>query len=534
MRLRPSQLREGASPVPAETPSAGQVDDPGSAQTLRPSSAPTPELETTIACGPPKQTNSPLLAGSLLANRYRVERELGRGGMGVVYQAHDQKLARGVALKVLHGDNRSPRARARIRREAQTAAGIRHPNVVNIFDIGQFGDSDYIAMELIDGVDLRTWLRQPELSWRNILEVFLAAGEGLCAAHTQGLVHRDFKPDNVLIEKSGRVRVLDFGLARPIAQEEAADVVAKLADTSNMEVGVVTRTGALVGTPAYMAPEQFHGKFIDARTDVFCFCVALHEALYGQRPYIAATVAELILQIESAEFVTPIPTRASRPPVGLLQLVLSGLTPSREARPELPELLDALRERVAPQARVWPRTLLAVALLGTVVAVAVSLAEPAEDLEVAAPPSQTDASDRAFAPSDAAPSEASFDAASGQRPQDLAAPQPSYTLTTKLGATACDKPWEMTLTGQWPPAAVAELRWRPPGEPVFTTIVKNLANTPTPTLTLPSETHQNRAIEYYVAVMDGEQAVASSGSAEAPNTVVAPSCKHPSRSSYRR
>ncbi len=181
---------------------------------------------------------------------------LGRGGMGVVLRARDPELDREVAIKVL--TSMSADAAVRLQREAQAMAKLSHPNVVTVYEIGQLGDGRFLAMELVEGTTLRQWLETAR-PWREILTAFLACGRGLAAAHAAGLVHRDFKPENVLIGADGRPRVTDFGLA-----------------------GI---EASIAGTPAYMAPEQWTGKEADARADVFAFCVALWEALYKTRPF---------------------------------------------------------------------------------------------------------------------------------------------------------------------------------------------------------------------------------------------------------
>ncbi len=201
---------------------------------------------------------------------------LGSGGMGAVYGAWDRELQRRVALKILHGDDRE-----RSLREAQALARLRHPNVVTVHDVGSAEGVDYIAMELVEGSSLREWLEQPR-SWREVLAVYLQAGRGLVAAHAAGLVHRDFKPANVLIGNDGAVRVADFGLARSMAMALDDRVIeapgAKLLD------GALTRTGALVGTPRYMAPEQRDGKVPDPSMDQYSFSIALWESLFGKLP----------------------------------------------------------------------------------------------------------------------------------------------------------------------------------------------------------------------------------------------------------
>ena len=219
-----------------------------------------------------------------LIGRYRVVDWLGSGGMGVVYAAHDPELNRKVALKVLHhgvaGDGDRRRFRELLQREAQAMARLTHPNVVAVFDVGSVGDRVFIAMELIEGLTLARWLRAKPRAPGEILAAFLAAGAGLAAAHAAGLTHRDFKPDNVLVGNDGRVCVTDFGLARA-AQAEAPDAAPRGApETTRASHGT-----SVVGTLAYMAPEQYTGSRAEPRADQFSFAVSLYEAFQGERPF---------------------------------------------------------------------------------------------------------------------------------------------------------------------------------------------------------------------------------------------------------
>jgi tetratricopeptide (TPR) repeat protein/predicted Ser/Thr protein kinase len=224
--------------------------------------------------------------------RYRIERLLGQGGMGVVYAAFDPELGRRVAVKVIRPELASYGASiaARLAREARSMAQVAHPNVIAVYDVGSEDGQVFVAMELVEGRTLRDWLRDGERTWQDVLEVFVAAGEGLAAAHDARLVHRDFKPDNVLVDRAGRVRVSDFGLARAVAEEASASEVGLARITGPLEL---TRTGAAVGTPAYMAPEQHAHRGTDERTDQFSFCVALWEAVFGERPFPGETALEL-------------------------------------------------------------------------------------------------------------------------------------------------------------------------------------------------------------------------------------------------
>ena len=226
-------------------------------------------------------------------HRYVLLDEIGSGGMGVVYAAYDYGLDRKVAIKLVRDPGRSA-ARRRLVREAQALAQLSHPNVVTVFDVGTYRDQVFVAMEFVAGQTLRTWLGSAERGWREVVEVLRRAGEGLAAAHGAGIVHRDFKPDNVLIDGQGRVRVGDFGLAFVDRGEDEEEEQDERSD--EMEPGAtaalddpttsLTVTGMAVGTPAYMAPEQrTSGLPLDGRADQFAFCVALHEALCGERPF---------------------------------------------------------------------------------------------------------------------------------------------------------------------------------------------------------------------------------------------------------
>jgi hypothetical protein len=203
--------------------------------------------------------------------RYVLLRMLGHGGMGAVYEAHDTELDRKVALKLLRERWSDEPTWAKLRREAQAMAKLAHPSVVVVHDVGVADEQPYLTMELVDGTTLTKWLAERKRSFREILDAFRQAGRGLAAAHAVGIVHRDFKPDNVLVARSGRVCVTDFGLA----------VTARDPDD------------AVTGTPAFMAPEQMSLKPVDARADVFAFCVSLFTALYGTRPFNGGTLKEL-------------------------------------------------------------------------------------------------------------------------------------------------------------------------------------------------------------------------------------------------
>jgi eukaryotic-like serine/threonine-protein kinase len=258
--------------------------------------------------------------------RFVVEGVLGSGGMGIVLAARDPALDRRVALKLLRPDVCRPgdeEARARLQREAQAMARVQHPNVATVYEVGAVGDQVFVAMELVDGQTLGGWLSDRPRGAREIVEMLRATGRGLEAAHAAGLVHRDFKPDNVLVGRDGRPRVSDFGLVsvRPRAVEEA---------------GASGLTLQHAGTPAYMAPEQLDGKPADARADQFSFAVTLYEALWGERPFDPQARGEARRAPES-------PPRGREVPAYLFPIVARGMATRPEDRwPRLGDLLEAL------------------------------------------------------------------------------------------------------------------------------------------------------------------------------------------------
>jgi len=226
----------------------------------------------------------PLALMSSKIGRFVIRERLGAGGMGVVYSAYDPELDRNVALKLVrpgaHEDGP-----ARLLAEARAMARLSHPGVVPIYDVTSDGAEVVLAMELVDGEDARRWLARLRPSWKTAIAVLLPAGRGLAAAHAAGIVHRDVKPSNVLIGRDGRARITDFGLARASSVEDATDQPHQVAESRPTVPPPVTRTGQLVGTPAYMAPEQRRGRSATARSDQFSFSVLLYEAVYGERPF---------------------------------------------------------------------------------------------------------------------------------------------------------------------------------------------------------------------------------------------------------
>ncbi len=296
------------------------------------------------------------------AGRYEILEPIGAGGMGVVYAARDQKLRRTVALKTLQpggtGEATEARMRERLLREARAMARLSHPNVLAVYDVGELDGQVFLAMELVEGRTLTAWLREERRSWREVLGVFLDAARGLAAAHAAGLIHRDFKPDNVLVGADGRVRVTDFGLASVLAPVPGD----RVGDGDFQPTRSVTVT-ALAGSPAYMAPEQLRGEPVDARADVFGYCVALYEALHGERPFRGDSLAELEGAIRRGEVHRP--WRGSGVPSWLRRALLRGLRHEPEERFQSMDALLAALERGRRSAR-W-RTVGAAALVALAV-----------------------------------------------------------------------------------------------------------------------------------------------------------------------
>ncbi|MEM6295949.1 MAG: serine/threonine-protein kinase [Myxococcota bacterium] len=359
------------APSDASGPS-GPADD-GDAETVV-------ERET----GPGDAPDDAALQGELTPGtrlgRYVVLEEIGHGGMGMVFAAYDPELNRKVALKLLRPRSKERKRKSagnRLLQEAQALAKLAHPNVITVYDVGTFGERVFVAMELVEGSTLRGWMREKSRRWDDVLEVFIPAGRGLAAAHAANLVHRDFKPENVLIGRDGRVRVMDFGLARPMrgdtetghSLETSAETEAE-ADVEGEAAGVadpmMTQTGSTLGTPAYMAPEQHLAKGTDARSDQFSFCVSLFHALYGVRPFDGGDAAALTIQKSRHELVDP--PNPGRVPSWVRRHVLRGLAADPQERFET---MEALLEALCDDPRVKRRKVLAgvgatVAVLGSV------------------------------------------------------------------------------------------------------------------------------------------------------------------------
>jgi eukaryotic-like serine/threonine-protein kinase len=216
---------------------------------------------------------------------YRLDHQIGEGGMGTVYRAMDMKLNRAVAIKFVSSDLAAPSARQRFQREAQLASSLNHPHILTVYDTGESDGQQYIVSELVDGGTLRDWFRASPRSWQDVVELVIGVADGLATAHEAGILHRDVKPENVLITKSGYAKLADFGLAK---LRESPSVVA------DAPTELRTRPGIVVGTIAYMSPEQASGQPVDARSDVFSFAVVLYELLGGRRPFRGSTDLEVL------------------------------------------------------------------------------------------------------------------------------------------------------------------------------------------------------------------------------------------------
>jgi len=373
--------RAKATPVPAVT---GATADDGRRTMPIPNAEPAPQLER----------------GAMLG-RYLVLHQLGEGWMGVVYSAYDPELDRKVAVKLISAGASEELAgdgQARLLREAQAMARVSHPNVIAVYDVGTLNNRVFVAMELVEGGTLKDWIRAKKRSTKEILITFVDAGRGLAAAHAVGLVHRDFKPENVLISKNeGRAQVTDFGLARlagsadergmkgaaltslPKRIEKSGDDRGRLLDAQ------ITQHGLVMGTPQYMSPEQHLGKDPDARSDQFSFCAALYWALYGKRPFDPVQLAAAAVKLDEAEDKTRAersanaaakasigkgviaePPKEVKVPSEVKKAILRGLSVDPAQRyPSMEELLKRLAPREKSTQRLW------VAAVVGVVAIAV-------------------------------------------------------------------------------------------------------------------------------------------------------------------
>jgi serine/threonine protein kinase len=271
--------------------------------------------------------------------RYSLLDKLGSGAMGVVYRAYDPRLQRPVAVKILYPSGEKTAqlvsvGDTRLLREAQAIARLSHPNIVAVHDVGVAGDRVFLTMEYVEGSTLRQYCDAKARGWRDILPLLIQAGRGIAAAHHGGVIHRDIKPDNILVGDDGRVRVVDFSVARPQgASAETLSGKVRLTDTE---------TNVLVGTPAYMSPEQLRAAPADARGDQFAFCVTAYECLLGERPFVGPTLRTLIDNVLAGPPAQP-PPFSPQIPRALYQCIARGLALDPDERwPDMDALVAAL------------------------------------------------------------------------------------------------------------------------------------------------------------------------------------------------
>jgi eukaryotic-like serine/threonine-protein kinase len=287
-------------------------------------------------------------------SHFRILSKLGEGGMGLVYKAEDEKLRRMVALKLLPpGFVADPERRERFLREAQAAAAVRHPSIAAIYEVGEDGDAAYIAMELVEGRTLRSLIDETPLTISEALRIAIEIARGLERAHGSGVIHRDLKPDNVMVESDGRVKILDFGLAK--LREETVAPASPEISHAKTRARDLTQAGSLVGTAAYMSPEQARGQAVDPRSDLFSLGVLLYELTTRRNPFRGPTAIDTLSAILKES-----PPRASdlNPdvPVALERVLEHLLAKEPEGRPAsatalIEELEGVARGLQAPRVR---------------------------------------------------------------------------------------------------------------------------------------------------------------------------------------
>jgi len=373
--------------------------DPPTQDSRQPSADPSlADGETAVDDGPgARERPAGYLDASARIGRFAVLRQLGEGGMGVVYSAYDEELDRRVALKLLRpGRDNSERNQTRMQREARAMAKLSHPNVVQVYEVGRFEEQVFLAMEFVQGKTLAAWLKAATRTWQQILDVMVQAGQGLHAAHEAGVVHGDFKPDNILIDALDKARVVDFGLARhaepagaslrapQLAGEAALSLSGApltpttpltptaMSDSARSDSNAPRTSARIAGTPAYMAPEQHRHHPADQRSDQFSFCITLYSALYGRHPFAGGSLLELVINLTDGRIHPP---SGHAVPAGVFAAISRGLSVDPEQR--FPTMLDLIAEldRGSGRAR-DPEFDLSIArrqrmLLGGVVALAV-------------------------------------------------------------------------------------------------------------------------------------------------------------------
>lgn len=393
---------------------------------------PTPSTASSLL----KKQGDAYAVGSLIG-RYLVIGVQGKGGMGIVYQAYDPELDRRVAIKLLHASRTTERSRKYLVREARALAQLSHPNVVQVHDAGIHDDDVFVAMELVEGTSVKQWCRsQPSSAWRTVLAAFVEAGRGLAAAHDKGLIHRDIKPSNLLRGSDGRVRVADFGLARgnvkptdllrrvnraatgngsahrpvPSADDVSyADLASSASSdseplslsgdtfssqTSSQLQGLLdeklTRTGRMLGTPIYMAPEQHFNQQVGVAADQYSFCVALYEGLYGRLPFARQRrPSDLVSDKLTGSFLPP-PSN-TRVPGWMYHALLRGMAPRPEDRyPSMRALMAVLQDDPIARRRARWRTLALAVVIVSLASVAAwgilrdpqaAAGDPCQDIE---------------------------------------------------------------------------------------------------------------------------------------------------------
>ncbi|MDC0666195.1 serine/threonine-protein kinase [Nannocystis radixulma] len=369
---------------------------------LRAPAQPGVDLDAELAMASLERRMFGRLSRPITLGRYVLLERVGAGGAGEVYAAYDPELDRKVAVKLLRAGAGDERQRERLIREARAIAQLAHPNIIAVFDVGTYderelerggaepgADADpgseargvFVVMELVAGQTLADWLTQRPRSWREVVGMYIQAGDGLVAAHRSGLVHRDFKPSNVLVGHDGRARVLDFGLARFESQLAASGVrplppsllAAQDADEAMRAItakggsaasqsspfgATLTQAGALLGTPAYMSPEQHAGSPADARSDQYSFAVALYQGLYGRLPFDGTSARALALAKDAGSLALP---PGSTVPLALFRTIARAL--AREPASRYPSLSDLLAELARDPLRTRRRVLAAAAVL---------------------------------------------------------------------------------------------------------------------------------------------------------------------------
>jgi len=309
--------------------------------------------------------------------RFIVEEKIGEGGMAVVYSAHDPRLDRIVALKLMRPDagaHESPKqSRRRLLREAQALARLSHPNVVVVHEVDEVQGQVYVAMEYVDGGTLREWRRERPRAWPEVVDIYCRAGRGLAAAHRAGLVHRDFKPENVLVGGDGRVRVTDFGLVGTTGDmaESTPPVDRRGRFPSAGPLSSETEPrGVVLGTPGYVAPELYRGHSAGERSDQFSFCVSLFEALYEQRPFAGENAAEVATNMIDGKLLAA--PKSSDVPSWIGEVLRRGLaTDPADRYPSVTDLIAVLGEDPEAARRHRRRTIAAVFGFAALAAIAV-------------------------------------------------------------------------------------------------------------------------------------------------------------------